>query len=230
MLLTAVINDDQDVLELLIREGVDLNQPHCTLPLHLAASLGNLPVVRTLLQAGANPGAEAGMCHPRPHRPIKHVPSRFHFLETDIYVCDSDHQLPLLYALEHDHIETARCLLEFGAESHNTNWPYSRYPLHYACSRGAIQCVRYLVGIRPGEINTVDEEGMTPLLHAVRWGLELVKFLVESGANVHARTRKGQGALHLLYSSIQNPLELHATTKFLLGEKMHISLIMSQSN
>ena len=232
VLLTCVNNDDQDVLQLLIREGVDLNHPRCTLPLHLAARTGNLAMVKLLLNSHASPMLETGMCYPQAHVPVRHVPSRFHFLETDIYACDSDHQLPLMYAIECNHVEIVQCLLEYGGTSPKTAWPYHRYPLHYACQKGAYKCIEYLVSVRPQEINVADDDGMTPLLHAVKWGHKFVKFLVESGANVHAKTYKHQGALHLLYLNIKNPLELWATTKFLLGTGMEqdINMVDTEGN
>ena len=33
---------------------------------------------------------------------------RFHFLETDIYACDSNHKLPLMYAIQEDQVEIVR--------------------------------------------------------------------------------------------------------------------------
>ncbi len=34
--------------------------------------------------------------------------NRFHFLETDIYKCDSNHKLPLLHAIQQDHVNIVR--------------------------------------------------------------------------------------------------------------------------
>ena len=108
VLLMAVLQQDREVLQVLIDEGVNLNRSHCTMPLHLACKIGDLQTVQLLLGHGAAHDIEAGMCYPRPHTPVVHVPSRFHFLETDIFSCDSNHALPLMYAIEGDHLDVVK--------------------------------------------------------------------------------------------------------------------------
>ena len=215
ILQVAVINNDKNFIEVLVSEGADLNQGICTLPLHLACFIGDLPLVRFLLQLGANHHIEIGMCYPAKHIPVHHVPSRFHFLETDIFACDRDHQLPVMYAIQQDNLEVVRFFME------NTDslihYQYHRLPLHMAARYGAVRSLEYLVNTHPDDINEVDEEGMTPLHHAVKWGRELVQFLIEAGADIHARNDRHQTALHLLYSNAQSPHFLYSTTKFLLG-------------
>ncbi len=76
ILLIAVLQADFDVLQLLLSEGSDMNQSKCTLPLHLACKVGNKELVEFLVEHGARVDKEAGMCHPYPHIPVKHVPSR----------------------------------------------------------------------------------------------------------------------------------------------------------
>ena len=85
--------------------------------------------------------------------------------------------------------------------------------------------MEYLTGICSKELNTVDATGMCPLHHAVKWGKRYVKFLVESGANVHTETSKHQGALHVLYNNIRDPLQLYSTTKYLLGTGMELDVL-----
>ena len=118
---------------------------------------------------------------------------------------------------------TCRCLLEHNGKP-SENWPYHHYPLHYACKKGALKCVEYLTSVCPKELNAIDAAGMYPLHHAVQWGKRYVKFLVEAGADVHTETSKHEGALHVLYNSIQNPLHLQSTTKYLLGTGMELDV------
>ncbi len=223
VLLMAVLQNDTEVLELLVSEGCSLNISKCTLPLHLACRLGNLRMVQYLISHGSSPDIEAGMCYPKHHAPIMHVPSRFHFLETDIFACDSNYHLPLMYAIEDDHLDVAKFLLERRAGPKD-KWPYNRHPLHHACECGAFDCMEYLARKRLDQIIVADDEGLTPLLHAVKWGKKFVKFLVEAEADVHGVNFKQQNALHLLYSNVKHPLELYPTTKFLLGTGMELDV------
>ncbi len=222
VLQVAVLNNDRLFLKVLVSEGCDLNRGKCSLPLHLACRLGNLDLVKFLLQEGARHNIEIGMCYPKSHVPVRHVPSRFHFLETDIYTCDSDHLLPLMYAIHEDHVDVVKCLMEAGDAK--CTWPYRRQPLHFACKHGACQSMKYLTVRCADEINDPDEEGCTPLLHGVKWGRSFVQYLVEAGAHVHAANSKGHTALHLLYSHIQDPMELYPTTRFLLGSGLEADI------
>ena len=94
------MNSDYAFVSLLVEEGWDLNHGKCSLPLHLACKLGNVEMVGLLLRLGSSATVKSGMCHPMQHLPIQHVPSRFHFLETDIFHCDSNHEVPVTYALQ----------------------------------------------------------------------------------------------------------------------------------
>lgn len=216
ILQVAVIKNDTDLLDLLVLEGCDLNQGKCSLPLHLACHMGSRAMVDYLLNCGADLTLEKGMCYPLPHTPVRHVPSRFHFLETDIFACDSNHQLPLMYAIKQDHVDIVQRLLH-GIKGPDTNWPYHRRPLHHAAESGAWHSMQYLLQIKPSEVNTLSDEGISPVLYAVKWGKKFVQHLVEAGADLCAVTTKKQTALHLLFRNIQDPLELFETTRFLLA-------------
>ena len=207
--------DNIVLLQVLISEGCDLNSGKCSLPLHLACKLGNSELVEFLLSHGAKPNVEIGMCYPKSHTPIRHVPSRFHFLETDIYECDSDQQLPMMYAIQADNVDILKTLMEVYQPKFI--WPFHRLPLHHACKNGSFQCMQYLVRVGLHDIHEVDDEGLTPLLHGVKWGKKFVQFLIEAGADIHIQSSKKKTALHILYMNIQDPLELYQTTKFLLG-------------
>ena len=223
----AVISNKETLLTLLLELGLDPSTAKCSPPLHLACFLGHLPLVQTLMLHGANPNQEAGMCYPKSHAPVRHVPSRFHFLETDIFLCDGIGKPPLLYAIQNDHIEIVKMLI-----SKETEWPLHQYPLHYACQFGSFHSVKYLTKLKTSELNATDLHAMTTLHYGVNWGKDFVQYLVEAGVNVHRKTKTNKTALHLLFANTQIPADIFETTKYLLGMGLEqdISLVDENQN
>jgi uncharacterized protein len=81
----------------------------------------------------------------------------------------------------------------------------NRY-LHAAINAGSIDCAKVmLVGVasptenRGANVNLAGDEGVTPLMTAVRvtyrGGVEMTELLIKKGANVNARASKGSTAL-----------------------------------
>lgn len=227
----AVIASDEDFVTVLLDSGWDANVGQCSLPLHVACRLGNQTMAELLLKRGASAMQKSGMCYPRDHVPVQHVPSRFHFLETDIFACDASQELPVMYAIQHDHMEVLQCLLESKAMTYYV-WPCNLQLLHHACRHGAFRSTTYLMTTCPNDINSVDDDGMTPLLHAVRWGRRFISLLEEGGARMSAVNCHGQSALHLLFSGINDPMELHDCTRFLLacGLEQHVNAVDRHGN
>ncbi|ELT94927.1 hypothetical protein CAPTEDRAFT_192205 [Capitella teleta] len=70
--------------------------------------------------------------------------------------------------------------------------------LHIACSHNAPHCARYLVqGLHYEQVNIADSRGMTPLMHAIRYGPDLPRMLIEISADINITTEEGS-ALHVL--------------------------------
>jgi ankyrin repeat protein len=68
--------------------------------------------------------------------------------------------------------------------------PYKN--IREAAAKGTVRDIRYLLD-RENDINSADEEGMTPLHKAAEQGnVEVVKFLVDQGANVRAANNMGR--------------------------------------
>ena len=62
---------------------------------------------------------------------------------------------------------------------------YGRMPLHYACLNGHNEVIRLLVASNPDTVDTKDQDGFTPLIHAiVKSRLACVQTLLQSGAQV----------------------------------------------
>lgn len=231
----AAMNGDIELLDLLVAEGFDVNTAKCSLPLHVAAFLGNIELVDWLLARGADPAIERGMCFPDSHHPIRHVPSRFHFLETDIFACDAERHVAVMYAVQRDHVHVVRRFFSHADSSSQTYWLRSLFAqkriLHYACKQGAYHCLEYLVEQMNDELDTFDDDGFAPIHYAVRWSTRFVECLVNASINVHALSRNSQEtALHRLFGDLQNPLDILETTTFLLGVGMEQKISVVDRN
>ena len=105
-------------------------------------------------------------------------------------------------------ISTIRSLLEAGANV-NARDTDGNTPLVEACGHGSLKIIELLLD-HGAKINVRNQHGFTPLLYCLnyylkmqRYGkqrgdiLNVVKLLVQRGANIYAKTRDGQNALQL---------------------------------
>ncbi|CAH1799291.1 unnamed protein product [Owenia fusiformis] len=215
----AVIRNNALLVKALIRKGFSVDQGRCSKPIHLACKLGHLDLVKILIENGAKTDIETGMCYPNSHLPHYQPRSKFQFMDKDIFDCDRDHMLPLLYAIQGNHVDIVRLLLE-NQETLQPVWLIQKYPLHYACHSGSFDCMKYLLEQCPTHLKLPDSRGLYPLHYSVQWTKQQVQYLIESNANVHVISNNGETALHSVFNTLKNPLEINRITKLLLGTGM----------
>jgi hypothetical protein len=106
---------------------------------------------------------------------------------------------PLVAALAGEHFQTADLLRHNGADL-DVRGREGRNPLHGAADSGNLEVARILIEYDPAYINARDENGWTPLLMASEGrkskGGSVVRLLLESGADLNARSRTGRTPLH----------------------------------
>ena len=97
------------------------------------------------------------------------------------------------------HSEYIGCYLDFVQGKMidaSTSKMFVQSALHLASRLGMRTCVSTLLK-RGAEIDALNDEDMTPLMHASQQGhTALVKFLVENCANVNISNSRGRLALH----------------------------------
>ena len=176
--------DGVRVAQLLLERGADVNarrHGHRT-PLHLASYVGNLEIVRLLLDHGADPEVNA-----EDHEGDKPL-HKVSYGE---------------YESQEDGMRIAQLLLEHGADV-NTRRNDDCTPLHLAAYYGNLEIVRLL--LNHGADQQVNAEGdmEDKPLHKVSGGryssredgVRIAQLLLERGAVVNARRNDHQTPLH----------------------------------
>ncbi len=195
----AVVNRSSAMVEKLLQAGANPNAPlwNGETPLMTAASTGEEGILNSLLNRGADVNAKEARRgqtalmwaiaegHPEAARLlIEHgadIRARTHrhgdfqsMLVTtfgkDIQVTPGGGYTPLLFAARIGDLETARLLVEKGADV-NEGTPEEGTPLVVASAAGHERLARFLLD-EGADPNAKDVNGMTPLHYAMREGLK----------------------------------------------------------
>lgn len=162
------------------------NESDGSLPLHFAASIGNIRVAALLLHYYR----EAALTHNIKGKIPLHYAAREGWLEmvrflvrlvpSCVAVSTKIGKLALHFAAGEGHTEVVRDLLRAYPASANIPSKKGKVGLHFAARRGHIDIARDLYQTYPDCIHTLDYDGSNPLHDATREGqLEMAKFLVE---------------------------------------------------
>jgi ankyrin repeat protein len=194
----AIRSNDLPAVRLLLKSGtpIDTKDARGGTPLHYAAAVGSIEMVRELLAAGAG------------------VNARTSFEATPLMWCAGDlaktkllvekgadvnarskmGNTPLqIAAAEPRNVETIRYLLEHGAEMGKARNEMGMTPLMRAALGNDAAAVRLLLE-KGGDPNIADGGGNTPLMYAAGNGnVEAVKLLIAKGADVNAQSQPSFG-------------------------------------
>lgn len=154
-LLLSLLEEDNELLNQLIGEGISLNRPltHGKYPIHIAAHMGNVAAIKSLLEAN--------------------VP---------VDITDDGGNTALYWASRGGHTDIVRILIARNASVNAKNvngWT----PLQEAAENGHLQAVLTLLE-KGAKINTQDNDGRTALFWAAKEGhVPVIELLLEKGAD-----------------------------------------------
>ena len=211
-----------EVARFLIERGADpraLNNDWTT-PLHLASNPGHLEVARFLVECGADARAEDNNGQtPLSLTSSWEVASLLVEHGVDVTAHDIHGTTPLHLASERGRVRVGRILVDRGANATAKDNDGST-PLHLASCHRRMEFVRFILD-NGADVAARDKEGLTPLHHAfgprylystriiyrperitsLSWGrVEIIRFLVERGADATAQDNNGLTPLHLASS------------------------------
>ncbi|KKT23685.1 MAG: hypothetical protein UW09_C0003G0207 [candidate division TM6 bacterium GW2011_GWF2_43_87] len=168
----AIRSNQLEAVKLLVKKGADVNQKtkHFGTPLFSAAEKGNLEIMRYLIED-------------------EHV-------DVNVKVDDSENFTPLHNAVTFHKLDAVKFLIKKGADVNQGNWRLMT-PLFFAVRDANLAIVRCLVEEGKADVNSVNEWKETPLFLAGRADkdLEIVKYLIEKGADVGVKNNKNETAL-----------------------------------
>lgn len=136
----------------------------------LSIATGDVDLVRKIQQMGANINYKCDLCYGR---------------------------TPILISLGYnDNYELIRFLLSLKPDLTATDYDRKGF-LHYAVQNNNLPMVRYYLENVKGSIDEPDKHGRTALMYATGNGnFEIFNYLVEKGASLQAKTKKGYTVLH----------------------------------
>lgn len=208
---------DLDRVRLLLERGADANaaSERGRTALYVAArSDGSAPIVKLLMQAGADPKASDAL-----KSTVLHAAALGNDTESvrliidagaDVNAADFAGFTPLIHAASNGNLDVVRLLIAKGANVNAKTGDGSFQkvkngaialgyftPLSSAAAFGGPELVKTLLDAG-ADVNTADVRGMTPLMLAVstdRQKTEVVRLLLAKGSDVNARSLAGETAL-----------------------------------
>ena len=130
----------------------------------------------------------------------------------DITCKDGRGKTLLQLACESDRMDAIRCLVDEGAQMTEVEL------LHYVCAEGNASLVAHML-CHGYEIDATDESKATALHHAARNGrLEVIKLLIDQGADPLARTKCNETPLH--WASNSRSHRAHLVIEYFVKNKL----------
>lgn len=159
-----------------VEAEIDLNtvDSNGLYPIHFSAWYGSLEQVKILLKSGADPLVR-----------VKNFSFDFYHGQTPLHY---------VYASKDNHIDKASIFISAGVDVNAVNGKGGT-ALHSAHYSKSTAYVKFLLDMK-ANVNVRDKDGRSPLYNSVHSTPEIVKLLIDRGANVSNVTTWGSTPLH----------------------------------
>jgi len=194
-------HDFPAILYFASKTTVNVSNDHGSTPLHIAAYIGKIEALQTLIELGAN----IEVANKFDETPLYVAASRgktetlqtLITLEAKIEVTDASGSTPLHAAASNKKIETLQTLIELGANIEAADI-FGETPLHVAAECDRAEAITTLLD-KGANIDITDNSGNTPLHLAVmrEEHSDSIQSLIELDANIEAINNHGETPLHV---------------------------------
>lgn len=190
-----------EITRLLVEKGkadLDISSSEGDTPLHIAAGYGNLKLVQSFVEHGADINAKDENDQTPLHKAaigwnLDVVKFLVHH-GANLNSKDDNGQTPLHITTKWNEIKTIQYLLKHGADI-NSKDNNGQTPLHLAMKWNEIETIEYLLK-QGADINSKDDNGQSPLFEAIRWNsIETIQYLLKHGADRNLKNRWGHTPL-----------------------------------
>ncbi|XP_064614775.1 uncharacterized protein LOC135479004 [Liolophura sinensis] len=213
----AVISGDVTAIKGLLRLGFNPDSAVCSPAIHIAAHLGNQEMVKSIIAFGARLDREVGMCFPHPHVPVYFRDNYLGLSQHPVHKCHDRKRSPIQCAIDGDHVSVVKSISKAMGYRCSPSTTLPAQLIQYSCRMGSLECIKHFVNMWPELIEEQDANGDSPLMLAVPWGQNHVRFLIDKGANMRKVSKLGETVLHRLYRNTKDGyFSIFDTTKFLL--------------
>ncbi|XP_046553082.1 ankyrin repeat domain-containing protein 50-like [Haliotis rubra] len=211
ILYSACLGGDVDVVKYVLSQNMlDINDTvQCgRTAVMLAAANGHKDMVELLVDKEADVSLldEAGdnilhcACRGGDVKVVKYILSQE---MVDINSRGYGKKTPVMVAGEEGHKGVVELLVKFGADL-SLNGKSGSNILHYACSSGQFDVVKYVLSLNEVDIDSRGWKKRTPVMAAaVKGHKEVVELLVKHGADLSISEKSGSNILHLACSNGQ---------------------------
>lgn len=201
-LIYVCLKSARDLVKLLLDSGADVNlgNQKNRMPLHFAAQTGNFQIISMLCEAGAdvnctdNDGVTPLMLLAQNGK----TDAALQLLKNpdiDVSIKDNAGRMAIDYATTAGLRELVKALTQ--AEGTHTD-TYGNTSLHHACWNEQSEVVKVLLERDPDSVNSLNDEGESPLILATRRSnLMIAELLLAAGAQPDCADADGIAPLHI---------------------------------
>lgn len=183
-----------------------------------AIAIDDAPTVQALLNRGFDPNTPSpqgshGLMLAMQDNNLKVARVLIRHRQTNVDPRNKQDETPLMMAALKGDTELVLALIARGADINKPGWA----PLHYAATKGSVPIVRELLD-KSAYIDAESPNGTTPLMMAAMYGTpEVVKILLEAGADPTIKNGLGLTALDFAKTMERNKESATLISAFLAG-------------